>query len=411
VDGYVLSRCDGQTLAREILRASPFGVEAAQRSLYGLLSTGVVQYPAPVLAAPSVVAQPQSSLEASSEEAAFEQEGLGAAGEEAAAQALPLTEERVATTPPASGPQAPPLSAPPAAPPAESELPAPPERKRDPFIDVETIPIRLTEIGDALAAGTAAKVASESAKATGTMDARRAEVVMMWEALATRTHYEILGISWDAEEAEIREAYYRLARRFHPDAHHEATLHDMRGRLEDIFVRLGEAYEVLRNWHLRASYERKVGHSRPEYPSDSDPEARAKRAESDIAKAADSLARDRAWEAIRLLESALPHASGRTRSRGRILLASVYSRSVYWAKQAEDLLRSAQREDPLYAEAHLALARLYASQGLTVRAVSAAKRALELAPASTEARSFLAEVSRQGSSGRGGLLGKLLSKR
>jgi Domain of unknown function (DUF4388) len=47
-DGYILSRADGFTTARTLIRTSPLPAHDVERSLLGLLSTGVVRYlPAP----------------------------------------------------------------------------------------------------------------------------------------------------------------------------------------------------------------------------------------------------------------------------------------------------------------------------------------------------------------------------
>jgi hypothetical protein len=43
-DGYVLARADGATTARQALAAAPLPAEAVERSLLGLLCTGVVHY-------------------------------------------------------------------------------------------------------------------------------------------------------------------------------------------------------------------------------------------------------------------------------------------------------------------------------------------------------------------------------
>jgi molecular chaperone DnaJ len=55
----------------------------------------------------------------------------------------------------------------------------------------------------------------------------------------------VLGVPRDATEAQVREAYFRLAKRFHPDVHHDPALSDLREQLEQIFGRLNEAYEEL----------------------------------------------------------------------------------------------------------------------------------------------------------------------
>jgi molecular chaperone DnaJ len=89
--------------------------------------------------------------------------------------------------------------------------------------------------------------------------------------LATkRDYYEILGVSRDASDAEIKKSYRRLARSHHPDANpgdHEA---------EERFKELTEAYEVLSNPEARRAYDT-YGHQVPRgagaagYPGAGDP--------------------------------------------------------------------------------------------------------------------------------------------
>jgi molecular chaperone DnaJ len=71
-----------------------------------------------------------------------------------------------------------------------------------------------------------------------------------------RDYYEVLGVSREASEAEIKKAYRRAARSHHPDANpgdHEA---------EDRFKELTEAYEVLSNPEARRAYDT-YGHQVP----------------------------------------------------------------------------------------------------------------------------------------------------
>ena len=63
-----------------------------------------------------------------------------------------------------------------------------------------------------------------------------------------KDYYKILGVERDAKEAEIKSAYRRLARKYHPDVSKEANA-------EDKFKELGEAYEVLKDKDKRQSYD------------------------------------------------------------------------------------------------------------------------------------------------------------
>lgn len=63
-----------------------------------------------------------------------------------------------------------------------------------------------------------------------------------------KDYYEALGVEATAGEAEIKAAYRRLARKFHPDVSKEAGA-------EERFKAVNEAYEVLRDKDKRASYD------------------------------------------------------------------------------------------------------------------------------------------------------------
>jgi curved DNA-binding protein len=64
-----------------------------------------------------------------------------------------------------------------------------------------------------------------------------------------KDYYQIMGVARDASAAHIKQAYRRLARKYHPDVSKEK---DAEARFKD----LGEAYEVLKDPEKRAAYDR-----------------------------------------------------------------------------------------------------------------------------------------------------------
>ena len=61
-------------------------------------------------------------------------------------------------------------------------------------------------------------------------------------------YYKVLGVERHASQAEIKKAYRRLARKYHPDVSKEANA-------EARFKEIGEAYEVLKDSEKRAAYD------------------------------------------------------------------------------------------------------------------------------------------------------------
>ena len=63
-----------------------------------------------------------------------------------------------------------------------------------------------------------------------------------------KDYYEMLGVPRDASADDIKRAYRKLARKYHPDV---SKLSDAEARFKDV----GEAYEVLRDAEKRAAYD------------------------------------------------------------------------------------------------------------------------------------------------------------
>ncbi|WP_025784799.1 molecular chaperone DnaJ [Sporosarcina sp. D27] len=73
--------------------------------------------------------------------------------------------------------------------------------------------------------------------------------------MSKRDYYEILGVPKTATKEEIRKAYRKLSKQFHPDLNKEEGA-------EDKFKEVTEAFEVLSDENKRASYDQ-YGHADP----------------------------------------------------------------------------------------------------------------------------------------------------
>lgn len=71
-----------------------------------------------------------------------------------------------------------------------------------------------------------------------------------------KDYYKVMGVARDATEAQIKQAYRKLARKYHPDVSKEK---DAEARFKEV----GEAYEVLKSPEKRAAYDQLGAGPRP----------------------------------------------------------------------------------------------------------------------------------------------------
>jgi DnaJ-like protein/uncharacterized protein DUF4388/tetratricopeptide repeat protein len=407
-EGYLLSRIDGTSSAREVLQLVPLDPDETERTLLGLLLTGRVEYrPAPARPArprPEPAAPPQPIAEPESSELP------------------PVAEAAPAEEAPSEGPEPeafPQVSL------VEEQAPAEPEPAPDPAptpLDTET-------------------------------RERKKEIWEVFHALPSKNHFEVLGVEPGCTDADVKRAYATLVRRFHPDAQGDSRLDDMHDFLAAILIRAREALEVLETARSRAQYEAKSGIVRR--PRETAPTASAtplaRAAPSASARPADPLAgraepaaaapppaapanpkasapvpdyvppeeilqrarillsQAKYWDVIQFLENAVPQMEPlRSQHKGRILLARAYAKNPKWMRRALESLEEVVREDATNVEAHYELGLLLKQIGQVTRAQAAFRRVIELKPDHREAAAELGLDA--GPAPGGGLLKRLFGR-
>ena len=370
-EGYLLSRIDGTLSAREVLQLVPLDPDETERTLLGLLLTGRVEYrPAPRAERHPPTTPPLAASEGPAP--AGETSPPDAVAPDGAFPLVSLIEDDV--------------------PPATVEAAAPPPSLP---LDPET-------------------------------RERKREIREVFDSLSSKNHFEVLGVEPGCSDAEVKRAYAALVKRYHPDAHRDPRLEDMHDYLEAIFIRVGEAWEVLGEARSRASSEARSGVVRrpreakpspsaasgvlpkPAAPPAAPPAPDYVPPEEILLRARLLISKARYWDAIQVLESTVPQMEPiRNQHKGRILLARAYAKNPNWVRRAEEYLHAVVREDPNNVEAHYELGRLYKQVGQAARAQAAFRRVVELKP---EHREATAELGLDGSPPGGGLLKRIFRR-
>ncbi|HEX8633141.1 MAG TPA: DnaJ domain-containing protein [Pyrinomonadaceae bacterium] len=212
----------------------------------------------------------------------------------------------------------------------------------------------------------------------------RAEIDALFALVHDADHYRVLGVERDAGSAEIKRAYYALAKRFHPDRFQRDADAALRTQIESAFVKITQAYETLQDARSRSAYDLKLG-AQIGMPQSSQSSGRAnahlsreQRAAESFAQGLAALKQSNLSAAVTLLGEAARLAPQQPRYHA--FYGSALARDVRTRHQAEAALQTAIKldgSDPAY---HVMLAELLRALGQTLRAERELERALALDP-------------------------------
>ena len=121
----------------------------------------------------------------------------------------------------------------------------------------------------------------------------RVEIETIHELLPELDHYQLLGLTPDAAQADVDVAFRGASRRLHPDRHAAGATAEFRAQANEVFRAVSEAYRILRDPDTRAAYDtqRRAGLS-----AESKAVTEAAEAARDPAKAARTPKGERYWK-------------------------------------------------------------------------------------------------------------------
>ena len=191
--------------------------------------------------------------------------------------------------------------------------------------------------------------------------------------------YELLGITPAASEAQVREAYGRLAREKHPDRFTDPA---EKQRAQTLFQDITTAFNTLRNGKSRREYDESRQRPQPRTPEEIARDA--------FERAQPLLEGGPLEEAVKLLRTAVHHAPGDASYHAA--LGRALGRAPASAREAVVALEKATQLAPRNPGAFADLAVVLARQGLRLRAQKALETAQRLAPRDARIARLAAEL-------------------
>jgi curved DNA-binding protein CbpA len=271
-------------------------------------------------------------------------------------------------------------------------------------------------------------------------------------------YYDVLRITRQSDAAEIKRAYYALAKQYHPDRYRQSSVPEVREKLEAIFAHISHAYDTLKDEKLRAEYDHRIRTGTgatppppvatpapapvatpqppprttappPPQPAPVQPAAPQPRPAPApaVTNATDAsqLAEQNFQEGLRRFEKhdvmgaihLFREAVRRSPNHGayHLHLGLALATNPRWYKEAEKHLLEASRSDPLNVQIFLKLGHIYQEGGLKKRAEAQYRAVLGLEPYNRIAKRALADLGfdtpPKGDAGGGGILSKFFKKK
>lgn len=86
----------------------------------------------------------------------------------------------------------------------------------------------------------------------------RLRIILFRRKLSASTLFELLEVDTDTDKRNVKRAYFRLSKEFHPDRHYGKDIGVFEGWLSEVFKAITHAFKILGNNKKRAKYEASV---------------------------------------------------------------------------------------------------------------------------------------------------------
>jgi len=189
--------------------------------------------------------------------------------------------------------------------------------------------------------------------------------------MVEKDYYMILGIRPSATEEEIKEAFFRLAKKYHPDKHRGKN----DGDYETKFAMINEAYNVLKDRAAKEEYDNRNMASGLKRKESSKSDYRAEEIYQTALKA---LKMNDVNSAIDLLKTAVRMEPGKAEYYSALGMA--LAEKPHRLHEAREMCEKALEMEPYNVENHINLGLVYKKAGLHARARKQFENALRWDP-------------------------------
>ena len=229
------------------------------------------------------------------------------------------------------------------------------------------------------------------------------------------SYYEILDVAEGAGGGDIKNSYYALARRYHPDRFHLHAGTPLHASIESAFAKIAQAYVTLSDPVQRSGYDAKLTARKMRPAAQEVPQSTNRTRTADTAKTNDSEASsDSEWARAEsnFKEGFVALQQGQTKAAivnlaaaARVAPSEARFRAYYGQalarvkdkrRLAEAEMQAAIKLDPKNSTYRLMLAELYCDLGFLLRAASELKRVISVEPDNPAARKLMQKIEMAG---------------
>ena len=206
--------------------------------------------------------------------------------------------------------------------------------------------------------------------------------------LESQSHYEVLQVSKNASREEVKKAYFRLAKEYHPDRHFELGMEEVKAELHALFTRITEAYDTLVTERKRKEYDSKFsdGEWKKEPVKVHTPHEFLVRGEFALKEGDLRNACYFFEEAIQKMPEKVEKAIYYLR------YGQTLARIPGKLREAEEVIKKAIALDPVAVEPYLELGSIYTKTGLRQKAINAFSAVLKRDPQNKVAKAEIGKL-------------------